>query len=1409
MAAIDLTAGLDISDAAKKLKELRDAAKMAVSGVAGDIDATEALFDHLADQVFKAKENVKKAQSEISTNQEWIQKLRKQAAEAQEALSMAPTNASKKRAQKELDGINQALNEELGLLDFNKQKLQGYNQELTQNQKALKMAQTELKAYQKDQQSAAAAQNTQNNALKGTSASYSSIRSQITAVRNEMADLTRKGQQNSERYKELQNELGQLATAYRKVQFEQKALSTGATQWAGIQSILQGIMGGFAAYQGVLGLVADSSEDLVKIQTRLQSVMGVIMGMTQVSNTLHSTSAARMTTLAKVTDLWNAANLRVGKGLIRMGVAANTARIAAIAMNGVLTLGLGAAIGVAISAITKLVDKHKEAKKAAEEAAKKQREAFDSYASSVGQNAGDIIAKFEALKRKYNELGDSLSAKKKFIKENADAFKELGVKVGDVNDADNLFIKNADAFVASVDARARAAATMKVAAEKYEEAFKKMLEVEKIKNVANDESSGLREMARGLKDAGVSYTKEERKKLDERLKEARKNVRTKIKFNEKGNRVDNEGNELSTEDILKLYDEARNEALKLFVQEVLLPRMEEEQKNLENKGSQAAVAGYDFNKAAQEALKDAGIVTTDEADAAERARKEAEKRAKAEADAQKKLSDIIASGELSLWQSKIDAMNEGLKKELEQLDLNTQKKIDAILQERKKELDAYNKANGLSGEKAVTELPDDREKEYAERIKNTSDTSAAERVKIEERHAQQLKDIYKQSVDATISEEDRKIGVIKERYAKLRDEIAKMLLAGDINNKQAETLYGQIDVSEQQEILAQILNGVKSYEQQRLEIQEKYQKKRESLYQKEGKTLKEGVTQENVKETDYQEGEALAAIDEAFAQREATYQVWMEEIANWSLERLKKALEEAKQELQALEESGTADSSQLSVARAKVNKLEKNVAKEEAKTNSPNAASDKNIKKWQRLRKTLTDVEKEFQEIGDAIGGTAGEAISLAGTVAASTIEIIDGIETLVNGTAEAVTDTTETASKSIQAMETASVILAIISAALKIAMAIAKFVQKESKATKNYEELKVKYEALVDVWDSLIERKQKYIDISWGKELTAVNDQTQALIQQKIESQRALAAARASAGASAGSHSYGYRMWQGSYKANGQNWKDVAGNINEELDVNIQGMSDFASLSAEQLLWIKENYAELWAAMDGDFRDALEHIIEYEDEAAEAIEAYKEQLTQISFDELYGNFVDTLMDMEASSEDFADNLSEMLMRAVLSSMMGQKYAQQLEQWYDKFSQYMDEGEGVLTEQQINALKDEYMGYVDAAIAERDKIASIIGYSGESADAQSASVRGFQAMSQDTGDELNGRFTDIQGKVTDIRDYVLQITANGAMQLNEVINIRDIMIQLNGNVADIRDNTNTLHDMNETLISMNRKLDNL
>ncbi len=97
---------------------------------------------------------------------------------------------------------------------------------------------------------------------------------------------------------------------------------------------------------------------------------------------------------------------------------------------------------------------------------RKAQEEFNAYISklnedwrnSVATTAGENIAAYQRLVREYNALGDNMNAKKKFITDNQDAFHELGFSVNGVTDAENLFVRNTDAVVNALVARAKAAA---------------------------------------------------------------------------------------------------------------------------------------------------------------------------------------------------------------------------------------------------------------------------------------------------------------------------------------------------------------------------------------------------------------------------------------------------------------------------------------------------------------------------------------------------------------------------------------------------------------------------------------------------------------------------------------------------------------------------------------------------------------------------------------------------------------------------------------------------------------------------------------------------------------------------------------------------------------------------------------
>lgn len=258
-----------------------------------------------------------------------------------------------------------------------------------------------------------------------------------------------------------------------------------------------------------------------------------------------------------------------------------------------------------------------------------------------------------------------------------------------------------------------------------------------------------------------------------------------------------------------------------------------------------------------------------------------------------------------------------------------------------------------------------------------------------------------------------------------------------------------------------MMKDILTYEQQRLKITEEYGKKRESLYEtdKDGnKKLRKGVTQGNVDELNRAEQEAYKGIDEQFAQREETYQAWCDEIAELTLKQLKNVLAEAEKELAELEKNG-GSSDKIAVARAKVATAKKNVEKAQAKNDiNPGKRS---IKEWEDLYKTLQECEREFESIGDTVGGVAGEIISTAGSIMTASLSMINGIVQLVNMSATGIQGTATAAATAIQTVEKASVILTIISAAMSIAMQIVNLFNNDDKKQEEIEALQDRIDQL------------------------------------------------------------------------------------------------------------------------------------------------------------------------------------------------------------------------------------------------------------------------------------------------------------------------------------------------------------
>ena len=339
-----------------------------------------------------------------------------------------------------------------------------------------------------------------------------------------------------------------------------------------------------------------------------------------------------------------------------------------------------------------------------------------------------------------------------------------------------------------------------------------------------------------------------------------------------------------------------------------------------------------------------------------------------------------------------------------------------------------------------------------------------------------------------------------------------------------------------------------------------------------------------------------------------------------------------------------------------------------------------------------------------------------------------------------------------------------------------------------HYNEMVEQYSLLNDIWDELIDKKLEYINTSYGAEANKVGEEALELAEKSIESYRILGKERLNAGSSAGSHSIGVRIRKGMSE---QGWEEARKALNDEQwfkEISTGRMESLFDLSTEQLERLKSEAPTFWTKLDEDVRNYLDKIIDGEERIEEIHNQINEQLTQTTFDGVYNNFIDTLMDMKASSKDAAEDISEYFMRAMLSEQIGTLYQDKLKKWYEKFAKGMEDGS--LTESERNALDAEYMGYIEEAMKLRDELAAATGYDkiSQESTSQSASSKGFQTMSQDTGEELNGRFTALQIAGEEIKNQsIIQ-----SQSLNLLTVKADALLSINTETRNIADDTRDL-----------------
>ncbi len=242
-----------------------------------------------------------------------------------------------------------------------------------------------------------------------TAASSKRLSMQLREMQDTMARLRLEGKQNTKEYQDMAAKAATLSDTIGDLRTQTNILANDNAGLQGVISGANGLSGAFTMATGLMGAFASENEDLIKIQTRVQSVMAITMGLQQVMNTLNKDSAFRLVTVVKMKKLLTAANTKLA---VSLGIS----NAAATALMATLTLGLSAVI----TGLVVLWDKYSDAQEQAAEKAKervkiesdgraqmiKTRFEIENTTKSLKDFTGSKEqekAKVEELNRKYGE----------------------------------------------------------------------------------------------------------------------------------------------------------------------------------------------------------------------------------------------------------------------------------------------------------------------------------------------------------------------------------------------------------------------------------------------------------------------------------------------------------------------------------------------------------------------------------------------------------------------------------------------------------------------------------------------------------------------------------------------------------------------------------------------------------------------------------------------------------------------------------------------------------------------------------------------------------------------------------------------------------------------------------------------
>lgn len=1280
-------------------------------------------------------------------------------------------------------------------------------------------------------------------ALQENANKHVSLRQRIKELKAEMADYCMQFGDQTEEYKNMAVQLGNLQDIKGDIQTQGSIFSNDEAKIAGVISGLNGLAGGFTAVQGAMSLFVGENEELNKVMTKLQSLMAITMGLQQVQQTLNKDSAFSLVTLNGLKEWWNsllavgigeevedaaatvadttattahatattadteaqiANNAATAAGTVAtatntVGQGANTAaatagtianislagafRMVGAAIKSIPVFGwIAAAIGVLIGVISHFVSKADEAEKAVEEQNKILEDSQKTYAKASAEisNYTKRIETFKGTKKQEKALVEELNNK----------YKDSIGKYNTLAQWKDALAKKGEAYCEMLMKEAEAQAYLN----KYTEAFVTLQEVKEKKK------------------AGVYNRWYRTKAGDERYGQ-------------------------------RMVDEAEAEANKL--EDMYKSKMKE---------AQALRDKFDFNPHVdtKTTKKDKSSGSTFDPKAAARTAQDAindykETVKKFFKDANDDITDLI-----------ISSQKDGMVKELNQINVDTQRKKEEwnkkILELAAAQKEAYHKAymskkgateNGWFESDAGKKSVDDYAKELLSDQQNAKlnqdmlnqieENGEKARQEIRQKYMDSMIEQYgtmEQKTELLTRQWMEKINTIPdnfkdaaykqmdEEFAKLNSEQFKMQINWD-------DVFGNLD-NQSLSSLQYTLDKVKGY----------FKLNSKDMGVEEIKTFQEAITKmedaiasrnpfvslhKSIKDISASKAEYINALSE--------WKTAQDEL-NISQQSYNDALKEKNEVIQQIEDGKLAeDSQELTDANEKL----KNATNELAK------AQEKNNKAEQRTltaRNNITSAYKNFstqlKNVGNVVKDVGGKAANLAdafGSDVSNSIkkaidftgEVLDATETVINAigdvgknVASGVEQTVQNAASAISTIEKASVILAVISAALQVATAIANLFNNDDEKQKEIEKLQERIDQLqweLDNADTV--RLQNKVGKAVDNLRNIYNDTYEEVknLHQVTERYGNFW------GRAVMNLTYKNEVFEKSVEKIADAYAKVSYTADKALgsEKYESARSQLKNLAEQQILIQQQIDKESSKKKkdNGKIQDWKNQIEELAEEMATIINEMMEDIIGYTAEDLASTLGDAFWDAFKSGEDAAqawgdkvneivsDILKKMMVQELLEKPIGEIFNKYKTKWFGTDGNFkgFNAVEGSLTNfaNELNAL---VTGFSEGMESLPDELKNII--LGDAS--RSGTSSGIATASQESVDENNARLTTIQGHTYTLVQGMNELNQTSNAMLEKLSGIEKNTASTNDKLDTMGKNIKTIKDTVDDISSRGIKL---